>query len=100
MPYRIRLYAIKAMGLAFMDVDLLGKRQPSDPYLRVSLGAYCVLCTVYCVLCGPIPASLCRCVLCTVYCLLCTVYCVLFTVWMFTVYCVLCTVWTHTCESL
>ena len=48
---------------------------------------YCVLCTVYYVLC------IVYCVLCTVYCVLCIVYCVLCTVYcvLCIVYCVLCT---------
>ena len=37
---------------------------------------YCVLCTVYCVLCAVC------CVLCTVYCVLCAVCCVLCTVYL------------------
>ena len=59
---------------------------------------YCILCTVYCVLCTTVYCILCTvyyCILCTVDCVLCTVYCILYTVYcrLYTVYCILYTVY-------
>lgn len=38
-PYKIRLYVLRAIGLAKKDMNLDGTPAPSDPYLKVRLGA-------------------------------------------------------------
>ena len=36
--YKIRLYVLRGIGLAKMDVDMFGRPANSDPYLKASLG--------------------------------------------------------------
>ena len=36
--YKVRLYVLRGLKLAQMDVDIFGKPADSDPYLKVKLG--------------------------------------------------------------
>jgi hypothetical protein len=38
--YKVRLYALKSIGLTGMDTDIFGNVAKSDPYLKVSLGKF------------------------------------------------------------